>query len=610
MSLDRFYDPDDTASMQAFRKKALDSFAYCVSYCWEVLDLQSKAALSPIELDMANYIAHGPSRRFLFAWRESGKSMIGTQLYPLWYMLKYPDHNIRILSKSGGQAQKFVVGIKTMMQQIPLFQQLMPPKNGPHRNNTTLFDSGLLKLPNREPTLQAQGVEGQLAAGRHHLCIIDDGETDQNPITADAKAGLLNIYSQVYNMAYKSNGLVPNLLAIGTYNPAQSIYPTLFNKDAGYGYAVRSYPIVYPTHKQRARIPGLAPVIAAKIDSGEAVPGEAVNHERYSPETIADILSQPRSQVERHYIGIPDSSGDNDFPLRLGDLLVYPCSEGIAPVQLAWGATSGDDPTLLDIQTVGQAGDRFRRPIYADAKFGTLINRHARIDPAGSGGDETTCAIGGTLGGKLFVQELLGLRFSPTGAEPEATTQALLRTPDSKTPVSRSYGLRLIAQRLKLRKTTSCTVESNAGGELFAHALQQEITRISDQEWSCRVDCKPSTKNKQSRIIDSLEGPFQNHQIVFDPTVAADQILQGQLAMTAKGVELQHDDRADVLAALVNDLSTHLHFIPEQAAQVARDRIQAWEEDSRPSKDEQPYTLGGRFLGRSRAYSGRGRWED
>jgi hypothetical protein len=80
--------------------------------------------------------------------------------------------------------------------------------------------------------------------------------------------------------------------------------------------------------------------------------------------------------------------------------------------------------------------------------------------------------------------------------------------------------------------------------------------------------------------------------------------------MTAKGVELQHDDRADVLAALVNDLSTHLHFIPEQAAQVARDRIQAWEEDSRPSKDEQPYTLGGRFLGRSRAYSGRGRWED
>jgi hypothetical protein len=163
------------------------------------------------------------------------------------------------------------------------------------------------------------------------------------------------------------------------------------------------------------------------------------------------------------------------------------------------------------------------------------------IDPSGRGKDETAYAVVKYLNGWLYLVESGGFL---SGFE-DATLQAL-------------------AETAKRHKANYCVIESNFGGGMFTKLLQPWLEKIHP------VTCEDvvHSKQKELRIIDTLEPVLNQHKLVVDPAViradyrsVADRLgdnaeqysLMWQLTHISRDRgSLQHDDRLDVLSIAVD----------------------------------------------------------
>ena len=199
------------------------------------------------------------------------------------------------------------------------------------------------------------------------------------------------------------------------------------------------------------------------------------------------------------------------------------------------------------------SGDRFYAPAETIGRAeysGSVL----AIDPSGRGADETAYAVVKMLNGYLYVTEAGGV----TGGYSEET-------------------LTKLATLAKDNKVNMVLVESNFGDGMFTELLKPYIERA----YPVTIEEVRHSKQKEARIIDTLEPVMNQHRLVIDPKVilkdyesvqnlppekAQRYMLVYQMTrITRDKGSLAHDDRLDVLAMAVQ------YWVDQMAADADRE---------------------------------------
>jgi hypothetical protein len=173
------------------------------------------------------------------------------------------------------------------------------------------------------------------------------------------------------------------------------------------------------------------------------------------------------------------------------------------------------------------------------------------IDPSGRGADETAYAVVKMKNGMLYVPDAGGLE----GGYNESTLKALS----------------VIA---KEHKVNAVLIESNFGDGMFTELLKPVIKKI----YPVTLEEVRHSKQKELRIIDTLEPVMNQHRLVIDPKViqkdfesvqhhppekAQRYMMTYQMTRITKARgALAHDDRLDALAMGV------AYWVEQMAADV------------------------------------------
>jgi len=246
-------------------------------------------------------------------------------------------------------------------------------------------------------------------------------------------------------------------------------------------------------------------------------------------------LSYGRSGFALQFMLDTSLSDANKYPLKLSDLLVYSCDKDTAPEKLVYGIFK----TLEDLPNVGLAGDKFYAPedtVGRTEYQGSVL----AIDPSGRGSDETAYAVVKMLNGFLHVVDAGGV----AGGYSDSTLQHL-------------------CDLAKIHKVNMVLVESNFGDGMFTELLKPYLLKTHP----VTIEEVRHSKQKEHRIIDTLEPVMNQHRLVIDPKVIQKDYDSVQSMPPEKGIKymltyqmtritkqrgaLAHDDRLDVLAMAV-----------------------------------------------------------
>tara|TARA_B110000977_G_C11018209_1_gene470289 strand:- start:661 stop:1506 length:846 start_codon:yes stop_codon:yes gene_type:complete len=240
-------------------------------------------------------------------------------------------------------------------------------------------------------------------------------------------------------------------------------------------------------------------------------------------------------------------SDTDRYPLKLSDLIVMSVDRDKAPEKLVYGVFKD----IKDLPNVGLSGDKFYAP---EATVGDYVDYDGSvlvIDPSGRGQDETAYAVVKMLNGFLYVAACGGV----TGGYSETT-------------------LRKLSMYAKDHKVNAILVESNFGDGMFTELLKPILKKI----YPVTIEEVRHSKQKELRIIDTLEPVMNQHRLIFDPKViqqdfdsvqhhppekAQRYMLTYQMTrITKTRGALAHDDRLDALAMGV------AYWIEQMAADV------------------------------------------
>ena len=115
--------------------KDFRNFLYLV---WKHLKLPEP---TPIQYDLAHFLATGSSRTIISAYRGCGKSWI-TSAYVLWRLLLNPQINVLVISASKNRADDFSTFCLRLLYEMPVLKHLYPKDH--QRQSKISFDVHLL----------------------------------------------------------------------------------------------------------------------------------------------------------------------------------------------------------------------------------------------------------------------------------------------------------------------------------------------------------------------------------------------------------------------------------------------------------------------------------
>jgi len=325
------------------------------------------------------------------------------------------------------------------------------------------------------------------------------------------------------------------IIYLGTPQCEMSLYNALLAR----GYKMRVWPARYPTLDRAEKAYGgrLAPTLYDSLQTNlEAVYGLPTDPKRFDDDDLLEReLSYGRSGFALQFMLDTSLSDANKYPLKLSDLLVYSCDKDTAPEKLVYGIFK----TLEDLPNVGLAGDKFYAPedtVGRTEYQGSVL----AIDPSGRGSDETAYAVVKMLNGFLHVVDAGGV----AGGYSDSTLQHL-------------------CDLAKIHKVNMVLVESNFGDGMFTELLKPYLLKTHP----VTIEEVRHSKQKEHRIIDTLEPVMNQHRLVIDPKVIQKDYDSVQSMPPEKGIKymltyqmtritkqrgaLAHDDRLDVLAMAV-----------------------------------------------------------
>ena len=504
--------------------KALRDFRNFTYLVWQHLGLPEP---TPIQYDIANYLQHSPKRCIIEAFRGVGKSYI-TAAYVVHQLLLNPDKKFMVVSASKARADDFSTFTQRIITELPICQHLVA-KEG-QRWSKIAFDVAPAKASG-SPSVKSVGVTGQLTGSRADIIIADDVEVPNNSMTHMMRERLAESVKE-FDAVLKPDG---KIIYLGTPQNEMSLYNTLLNR----GYEMRVWPARYPTLERSEKAYGsrLAPLVYETLqDKGEAVYGLPTDAKRFNDEDLLEReLSYGRSGFALQFMLDTSLSDTNKYPLKLADLMIMSCDRDTAPEKVVYGIMK----PVQELPNVGLSGDRFYAPeetVGRSEYSGSVL----AIDPSGRGSDETAYAIVKMLNGFLYVVDAGGI----AGGYSADTLQHL-------------------CDLAKLHKVNMVLIESNFGDGMFTELIKPYLTNTHPVS----LEEVRHSKQKEARIIDTLEPVMNQHRLVVDPKVIHKDYDSVQDMPPEKGMKymltyqmtritkqrgaLAHDDRLDVLAMAV-----------------------------------------------------------
>ena len=501
---------------------------------------------TPIQLNIAQFMQHGPRRKMVQAFRGVGKTWIYAA-FVCWRLYCDPDWKIMVVSATKPYADDFTKFVKRLIHEMPILRHLIPQRD--QRDSNVSFDVGTSRA-SKDPSVKSVGIFGQLSGSRAHEILADDVESLNNSATEGARERLSEAVKE-FDAVLKPNGVVTYL---GTPQSAMTMYAKLTER----GYILRIWPARIPENPDEYN--GLlAPYIYDLIEAGQAV-GTSTDPQRFSD---TDLAERERSYQKAGFaLQFMLNTNLNDalrFPLKLHDLITMPLDQNMGPVTLAWASSA--EHIVEGVQVSGLPQDKFYGPMFVAKDFVPYTGSVMAIDPSGRGADETAYAVVKHLNGTLFTTAAGGLLG---GYEDDAL--------DKLVTIARTQKVNVII------------VESNFGGGMFAKLLQAALAR---GQYRCQVEEVTHSKQKEVRIIDTLEPVMQGHRLVVCQTIinkdfetaesAAYSLFWQMTRLTRDRGCLPHDDRLDALAMAVR-------YWVDQMAQNNED---SWEKHQEKLRDKE-----------------------
>jgi len=527
------------------------NFTYLV---WSHLGLPEP---TPIQYDIAHYLQSSPKRSIIEAFRGVGKSYI-TAAYVVHQLLLNPELKFMVVSASKARADDFSTFTQRIIVELPICQHLVA-RDG-QRWSKIAFDVAPAKASG-SPSVKSVGVTGQLTGSRADIIIADDVEVPNNSMTHMMREKLYETVKE-FDAVLKPDG---KIIYLGTPQNEMSLYNILLSR----GYDMRIWTSRYPTLERAEKAYGgrLAPILYDRMQKEEkAVYGLPTDPKRFDDEDLLEReLSYGRSGFALQFMLDTSLSDGNKYPLKLSDLIVYSCDKDTAPEKIVYGIMK----PMLDIPNVGLAGDKFYAP---EDTIGRLDYQGSvlAIDPSGRGSDETAYAVVKMLNGYLYVVDAGGV----AGGYSESTLQHL-------------------TDLAKINKVNMVLVESNFGDGMFTELLKPYLLKTHP----CTLEEVRHSKQKESRIIDTLEPVMNQHRLVIDPKVIQKDYDSVQSMPPDVGMKymltyqmtritkvrgaLAHDDRLDVLAMAVQywvdqmaaDADTEIRSRKEELLELELDKF-------------------------------------
>jgi hypothetical protein len=524
----------------------LKDFRNFLFIVWKHLNLPEP---TPIQYDIADYIQNSPKRAIVEAFRGVGKSYV-TAAFVVHQLLLDPQKKFMVVSASKARADDFSTFTQRLILELPLCQHLIADEG--QRWSKIAFDVRPAKASG-SASVKSVGITGQLTGSRADIIIADDIEVPNNSMTQMMREKLSESVKE-FDAVLKPNG---KIIYLGTPQCEMSLYNALTER----GYKMRVWTARYPALETIEKAYGrrLAPKIYSEIENAsESITGRPTDPKRFSDEDLMEReLSYGRTGFALQFMLDTSLSDGDRYPLKLSDLMIMSCDVDKAPEKPLYGIMK----PIKEIPNVGLAGDKFYAPeetlgSYVDYTGSVLV-----IDPSGRGSDETAYAIVKMLNGYLYVPDCGGLE----GGYSEDT-------------------LKRIAHLAKTHKVNMVLIESNFGDGMFTELLKPILKKI----YPVSTEEVRHSKQKELRIIDTLEPVMNQHRLIIDPKViqkdydsvqhlppekAQKYMLVYQMTrITKQRGALAHDDRLDALAMGV------AYWVEQMAADVDMEMQQRQEQ--------------------------------
>lgn len=542
-----------------YQDEALKDFRAFLWLVWQELGLPEP---TPVQLDIAQYLQHGPRRRMVQAFRGVGKSWI-TSAYVLWRLYWNPQENILVVSGSRERSDAFSIFTQRLIRDIEWLKPLMPREDEGQRKSMVAFDVGPAGA-SHAPSVKSVGITGQMTGSRADVLVADDVETLSNSDTTLKRDKLAEIVKE-FDAILKPEGQV---IYLGTPQTEESIYKHLPER----GYDIRVWPARYPKQEKLETYDGFNRSLAPLIKNRLVVDGVYQNFLKWSPtdsqrfsEVDLDerLASYGRSGFALQYQLDVTLSDQERYPLKCRDLVVMPLDHHKAPERVLW--TGDVTNRITNLECVGMAGDSFQRPFSVEGEYGSYKSAIMAVDPAGRGRDDTAVCVVKERLGKLYITAWEAL---PGGYDTET--------------------LERIAKIAKDQSVHQIIVESNFGDGMFNSLLSPILNRV----YPVTLEEVRHSKQKERRMADTLEPVLGAHALVIDEEAVrrdyntrADLPFEDRLKrmglyqlsrLTRQKGALVHDDKLDALSMAVAAHQVALQVDEDKA--IERLREQEWEE--------------------------------
>jgi hypothetical protein len=484
------------------------------------------------------------------AFRGVGKSWV-CSAFVVHQLLLDPSKNILVVSASKNRSDDFSTFTLRIIQEIPILQGLKPSEN--QRFSKIAFDVGPAPA-SHAPSVKSLGISSQLTGSRADIIVADDVEVANNSATQGMR-DKLDEQVKEFDAIIKPLD-TSRIIFLGTPQCEDSIY----NKLRERGYKSRIWPSEYPDDTEAINNYGgdLAPLIADNI-APETI-GTSTEPLRFTDLDLEERkMSYGRTGYALQFMLNPKLSDADRYPLKINDLVVMDVDVDVAPEKIVW--SSDPDNCDRELPNVGLAGDRYRRPANTVGDMIPYTGSVLSIDPSGRGKDETGYAVVKMLNGQLFVPDAGGIK----GGYDTKTLQQLVA----------------IAKDNKVNKVV---IESNFGDGMFMELIKP----LFRTTYPVTIEEVRHNKQKELRIVDTLEPVLNSHRLIVDPSVIADDyrsalsypieqqtryMLMYQLSrITRDRGSLVHDDRLDALSIAVG------YWVQQMAADVNQSMIDRQQE--------------------------------
>lgn len=500
-------------------------FRLFLGIVWRHLNLPKP---DPIQMEIADYLQNGPTRKIIMAYRGTGKTWV-TAAFVVWKLYCEPDTKILVISATDNFAGNIVRFMKSIIEGIPQLRHMVPEGDA-YRWSSLQFDVAGTRLE-PAPSVRAASITGQITGSRADLIIADDVEIPRNSATQVMREKLQEITKELDSIITPKK--TSTIAYLGTPHTEDTLYMRLQDR----GYKARVWPARFPTDPDKYA-GTLSPSIFEAIASDPELKGKPTEPRRFGEMFLSEKeLSIGRSTFALQFLLDPRLSDLEKYPLKVSDLIIMGLDQENTPEKIAW--SSGRDNIYPDLPNLAMTGDYFHKPMGVSKELVPYTGSVMVIDPSGRGKDETGYCVAKVRNSQIFIMASGGL----SGGYSEAT-------------------LRYLALVAKSHKVNRIIIEANFGDGMFEALLKPMLRKIYPVTTE---EVKASTKQfKEARIIDILEPVMNQHRLVIDPSVIRKDyetiqsyppeqqrsysLVYQMTRITRERGALLHDDRLDALA--------------------------------------------------------------